>query len=120
MNIKKLLFSFLLVFAGIIAMQAQEKGKKNQKAVIKTSIYCEHCKVCESCGQNFQSNMLKMPGVRMYELDENEKTITVYYNSQKTTLADIKVGISKLGFDADDVKADPIAYDKLDSCCKKA
>jgi len=33
-------------------------------------------------------------------------------------LATIRAAISKLGFDADNVKADPTAYEKLDGCCK--
>ena len=60
-----------------------------------------------------------MKGVKMYELDDQKMTITVYYNPKKTDLAAIKTGISKLGYDADDVKADAAGYDKLDECCKK-
>jgi hypothetical protein len=47
-------------------------------------------------------------------------TITVYYNEKKTNLQTIKTAISKLGFDADDIKADKEAYEKLDGCCKRA
>ena len=60
----------------------------------------------------------KITGVKMYELDEKKMTITVYYNSKKTDLATIKKAISKLGYDADDVKAEPQAYENLDGCCK--
>jgi hypothetical protein len=45
-------------------------------------------------------------------------TFTIYYNSKKTTLQAIKEGISKLGYDADEVKADTEAYESLDGCCK--
>jgi hypothetical protein len=55
----------------------------------------------------------------MYELDEKNMSITVYYNSKKTDLDKIRKAISQLGYDADDVKADPAAYEKLDGCCKK-
>jgi copper chaperone CopZ len=55
----------------------------------------------------------------MYELDEAKSTITVYYNPKKTNLQEIKTAISKLGYDADDVKADQTAYASLDGCCKK-
>ena len=55
----------------------------------------------------------------MYELDEKSMTITVYYNGEKTSLETIKTAISKMGYDADDVKADNEAYGKLDDCCKK-
>ena len=101
-----------------LSLSAQE-GKKNQKAVIQSQFYCNHCKVCETCGKNFQANILKIKGVKMYELDEEKMTITVYYNAQKTDLATIKTAISKMGFDADDIKADVVAYEQLDRCCKK-
>ena len=42
----------------------------------------------------------------------------VYYPI-KTDLDKIKVLISKLGYDADDVKASPEGIAKLDGCCKK-
>ena len=113
--------SVLLLFFALFALTASaQKAKKNQKAVIKTILYCDHCKQCETCGQNFQANMLKIKGVKMYELDEEKMTITVYYNPQKTDLQTIRTAISKLGFDADEVKADVAAYEKLDGCCKKA
>ena len=64
--------------------------------------------------------MLKINGVKMYELDAEKMTITVYYNGKKTNLQNIKTAISKLGYDADDLKADTISYETLDSCCKKS
>lgn len=98
---------------------AQEQ-KTIQTAVIKTQIYCDHCKQCESCGDKFNKILLKEKGVQMVVLDEKEMTIKVTYNSKKTDLNKIKTAISKLGFDADDVKADPVAYEGLDGCCKKS
>ena len=41
-----------------------------------------------------------------------------YYNAKKTDLQTIKTAISKLGYDADELKADPEAYENLDGCCK--
>jgi hypothetical protein len=46
-------------------------------------------------------------------------TITVTYNPKKTSSEEIRKSISLYGFDADSVKADPVAYNKLDECCKK-
>jgi periplasmic mercuric ion binding protein len=109
-----------LLFTIFYMVFSYGQDKTPGKAVIKTTIYCSHCEVCETCGKNFQSNMLKIKGVRMYELDEDAMTITVYYNPKKTDLETIKTEISKLGYDADDKKADLAAYEKLDNCCKKA
>lgn len=115
----KTLFTLIILLVVSQSSLAQN-GKKNEKAIIKTTIYCDHCKACETCGKNFDAEILKIKGVKMYELDEKNMTITVYYNGQKTNLDTIKTGISKLGYDADDVKADVAAYEKLDGCCKKA
>lgn len=112
--VKSIFFLAVLFFASNPA-SAQ---KSNQKAVIKTTLHCDHCKECETCGLKFKTEMLKIKGVKMYELDDKKMTFTVYYNAKKTTLQTIKEGISKLGYDADEVKADPKAYENLDGCCK--
>ncbi|MBK0370228.1 heavy-metal-associated domain-containing protein [Flavobacterium agrisoli] len=112
----KLYISLLFTLFSIAFSFSQNKPGK---AVIHTTIYCDHCKACETCGQNFKSKMLKINGVQMYELDEKSMTITVYYNPKKTNLELIKTGITQLGYDADDFKANPLAYENLDSCCKK-
>lgn len=114
----KHLFALLLLLITGLSMHAQQK--ESGKAIIKTVINCDHCKACETCGLNFKEHMLKIKGVKMYELDEEKMTITVYYNTKKTNLETIRIAISKLGYDADEVKADPASYEKLDGCCKPA
>lgn len=114
-SILKVVFFIAVVFFTCNTVSAQ---KTNQKAVIKTTLHCDHCKECETCGQLFNKEMLKIKGLKMYELDDKAMTFTVYYNSKKTTLQAIKEGISKLGYDADEVKADAVGYEKLDGCCK--
>ena len=110
----------ILFFTLFIALTSfAQEGKKNEKAVIKTNIYCDHCNECETCGLNFRDNMLKIIGVKMYKLDLEKMTLTVYYNGKKTNLQKIKTAISKLGYDADEIKADTISYENLDGCCKK-
>jgi copper chaperone CopZ len=108
-----LLAVFVMLMSTTVSAQ-----KTNAKAVIKTTLNCNHCKECETCGLKFKTEMLKIKGVKMYELDDKAMTFTVYYNAKKTTLQTIKEGISKLGYDADEVKADPKAYENLDGCCK--
>jgi len=118
---KSILKTFLLALMVLLcstAMSAQEK-KTIQTATIKTAIYCDHCKACETCGPKFSQNLLKEKGVQMVVLDDKAMTIKVTYNSKKTDLAKIKTAIIKLGYDADEVKADAVAYESLDGCCKK-
>lgn len=110
----------LVLLFSMFALTVSAQNSKNEKVVIQTTIDCDHCKVCETCGQNFQENLYKIKGLKMYELDEEAMTLTIFYNGKKTTLDEIKVAITKLGYDADEMKADAAAYDKLDGCCKKA
>lgn len=114
---RKLKLMALLLF--VLSASIASAQKKTEKAIIKTMLYCDHCKACETCGENFEKNMLKIKGVKMYELDEKAMTITVFYDPKKTNVDAIKTGISQLGYDADNIKANAVAYDKLDGCCKK-
>lgn len=115
-NIKSILTLVVILFSMTVSF-AQEK-KSNGKAIIKTVLNCDHCKECGSCGLKFKTEMLKITGVKMYELDDKAMTFTVYYNPKKTNLQAIKVAISKLGYDADDVKATEEGIASLDGCCK--
>ncbi len=95
------------------------QGSGMETVVIKTTFYCDHCLVCETCGQKFDNELAYAKGIRLVVVDDKAMTITVTYNSKKTNPDAIRLAISQMGFDADDVKADPAAYEKLDGCCKK-
>jgi mercuric ion binding protein len=111
-------FLALFIFTIGLTNSVAQKQKTNQKAVIQTAITCDHCKECETCGLLFQEKLLKIKGVKMIELDTEKMTITVYFNSKKTNLNAIKTEISEIGYDADEIKANPLGYEKLDGCCK--
>lgn len=117
--IKTFLLLFIVALSSANANAQEPKQKTVQTAVIKTAIYCDHCKACESCGDRLEKTLLKEKGIQMITLDEKAMIIKVVYNSKKTDLTKIKTAISKLGYDADDIKADAIAYEGLDGCCKK-
>lgn len=114
-NILNLAILLLALFLFSNNVMAQ---KSNQKAVIKTTLHCDHCKQCETCGLKFNTEMLKIKGIKMYELDDKTQTFTIYYNAKKTTLLEIKKGIARLGYDADEVKATVEGLASLDGCCK--
>jgi len=114
----RLSISFLLVFLFVTASFAQ-KSKPVKTAVIKTVIYCDHCKICESCGGRILKELYNENGVKSTDVDPKANTITVVYDERKITLDIVREKISKLGFDADSIKADQDAVAKLDECCKK-
>lgn len=109
---------FTIVLVGIFSFQL-EKPLALETVVIKTTIYCSHCKECESCGGLFEEKLKKEKGIKEIALDVKAMTITVTFNPKKTNLEKIRLAISKMGYDADQVKADPVAYSQLDGCCKK-
>ncbi len=115
---KNILKSVVFVFTLFLISNTTMAQKTNGKAVIKTTLHCNHCKECETCGLKFKTEMLKIKGVKMYELDDKAQTFTIYYNPKKTTLQAIKEGIAELGYDADDVKATDEGIASLDGCCK--
>lgn len=117
MNIKNTLSVIVLLCTSSLSFA--QKQKKIEKAEIKISIHCDHCKMCETCGKKFESELYNIKGLKRYDLNEDAKTLTVYYNTEKTNINNIRNFISGLGYDADDVKAVPEAYAKLDGCCKK-
>ena len=51
--------------------------------------------------------------------DESKHTITVQFLQEKTNLQKIKKTITSIGYDADNLKANKAAYNKLNGCCKK-
>lgn len=116
-RLKQILLMFMLLVCSGSAFA--QKQKAVEKAVIKTNIYCSHCSKCETCGERFQKVLLREKGIQMVTVDEKEMTIEVVYNTKKTDLTKVKTAITKLGYDADDLKADDVAYESLDNCCKK-
>ncbi len=114
--LKKSKAIFIIAFATFFY---SAKANNSENIKIKTNIYCDHCQVCGSCGGKIEKDLGFERGIKLVKLDDKAMTITVTYNPKKTTPEEIKMKISKYGYDADDVKADPEAYTNLDECCKK-
>ena len=117
----KIFRQFLIMFLLLVCAGSafSQKQKTVETAIIKTNIYCDHCAKCETCGEKFQKVLLREKGIQMVTVDEKEMTIEVVYNTKKTDLTKVRTAIAKLGYDADDIKADVAAYEGLDNCCKK-
>ena len=111
--------AIFLSIAMFTLTQCAVAKKGTEKLTIKTNIYCNHCMECETCGIMLTKELKYIKGVKFGFLDAKAMTFTVEYNAAKTTPVEIRLAISKLGYDADDVKADAVAYEKLDGCCKK-
>lgn len=90
------------------------QAKATAKAVFKTpQVQCEECKTY------LEERMIREYGIIAVNANYQKKTTTVSWYTDRTTAENIKVIFSYLGFDADDVTADEIAFKKLPPCCKK-
>jgi copper chaperone CopZ len=87
--------------------------KKVEEVKIQTSAQCEDCK------ERIEKELVYTKGVKSVDLDLETKIVTVSYRTDKTDADKLRKAIAGVGYDADDVKADPKAYDKLPACCKK-
>ncbi len=106
--------ALLIVLLSIILVSmlfAQENVKIDS---IRTSAQCEMCK------ERIENHLNKQEDILESVLEVETAICTVKYDSTKITIDDIRKEISLVGYDADDVKANKRAYNKLPKCCKKA
>lgn len=103
---------------GIYPDGASQNGGK-ETVTIKTNIYCDHCKQCESCGPRIYDKLVDTPGVQKVKIDTEAGTITVTYLSSRLDAKAVRDVINDAGFDADDQPAPAEAVARLDMCCRK-
>lgn len=106
---------YLVILFGMLLMNnafAQEKKAKFETAVIQTSAECGDCK------DRLEEAMNYLKGVKFAELDLETMKLTVKYSPSKLSLQEIKEKISSIGYDADEVKANQDAVQKLPACCQ--
>jgi len=104
---------FVMGLSQLSFAQTQDPEPKEKEIKIQTSA------ICGMCEERIESNMAYEKGVKSVELDDKTKIVTITYKTAKTDPEKLRKAISKLGYDADDVEADPDAYAKLPKCCKK-
>ena len=79
---------------------------------IQTSAQCGDCK------QRIESALNQTKGVVYAELNLETKAVEVKFKPSKTDEATIKKAITIIGYDADEMKANPAAQKALPLCCQ--
>ena len=102
-----------ILFSTAISAQDKQKKKKVETIEIQSSV------VCGMCEERVIENMAFEKGVKDVKVDLETKVITLTYKTNKTDEETLKKAITKIGYDADELEADPEAYEKLPACCKK-
>jgi copper chaperone CopZ len=101
-----------IVSAVMILISSQVVSAQTQEIEIKTSAQCMECK------ENIEGALIDMKGVKFVELDLDNSVVTVAYNSKKVTPDDIRKEITLIGYNADELVADPEAVQRLSPCCR--
>lgn len=110
----KTFFLCLITFAAFTAPTfAQQKAI--QKAVIKTPGL-----LADVCKTNIENFLVHEYGVSSVKADYRRHTVTVVWYTDRTNIINIKYALANMGYDADDVTAEPEAYKKLNPACKPA
>ena len=92
----------------------QINNKKIETVKIQTSAICNMCEELI-----IHKNLAFEKGVKYAEMDLKTGVLTLKYKKDKTSPTHLRSLISALGYSADSVKADSLAYEKLHFCCKK-
>lgn len=115
---KKIIILITVMVFGY-AVSAQTNGTKTAKAkkALSTAVIQTNG-VCDKCEALFNENVPFYKGVKDYKYDAKTSQITVTFDESKTNVDAIRLQISKLGYNADNVKADAAARAKLPACCR--
>jgi copper chaperone CopZ len=104
----------IVLFFLIIGLGANAQQKKAITVKINTpTVQCEKCK------KTIEDYLSYEEGITKVVVDFKQKRTTVTYFTDRTNLENIKTAIANTGYDAEDIKAEIDAYNKLPKCCKK-
>ncbi|WP_370086384.1 heavy-metal-associated domain-containing protein [Ekhidna sp.] len=110
---KNLLTLFgLLIMISAAAQKEPIEVDGGYKIEIKTS------GICEMCQYAIEKDLAFEKGVKEASFSIEDKVVTVVYNPKKTDAQTIRTRITMVGYHADTLARDPIAYEKLPMCCK--
>lgn len=96
----------------MLVMHAQTKPMLI--AVIKTPNA-----LCENCKTRIETYLKRYDGVLEVTVNFRKGETKVKYLTDRTDIEQIKAAIANCGYDADDVLAEPGAYNRLPKSCKK-
>ena len=89
-------------------------GKKNKNAKYTIEVNGN----CEQCQTRIQKAAFSVNGVKAANWNIDTHQLSLILNEEKTSIAEVKKAIVKVGHDTEELVAAQADYDKLHSCCK--
>lgn len=108
----KNIFLGMLLLVVAFSTQAQAKKNKNAKYTIVVNGNCEQCQ------RRIQKAAFSVDGVKMANWNIETHKLDVTLNEEKTSVAEVKKAVAKVGHDAGEVRSTQETYDKLHHCCQ--
>lgn len=108
---KNIVFGIMLLFIAF-STQAQEKKNKNAKYSFEVNGNCDLCK------KRIEKAAYSVTGVKSAYWSVDTHQINLIVNEEKSSIAEVKKAIAKVGHDTDEIKATKEDYDNLHSCCQ--
>ncbi|MDD2982613.1 MAG: heavy-metal-associated domain-containing protein [Crocinitomicaceae bacterium] len=104
----------LLIAFTFVAMNfaSAQKQPKTMEVSLQTTAQCGDCK------ERIEEKLNYTKGVIYSELDNRTKILTVKFKPAKISLEEVKTVVSNIGYDIDDMKANPEGQSKLPECCQ--
>jgi len=110
---KKVSLFLVAIVVVLVSGSLAAQTPKTLELEIKTSAQCSMCK------ETIEKAMAFEKGVVKAELVVETKILKLTYKPAKTSPETIRKAVSAVGYDADEVAAEPKAYASLSDCCKK-
>ncbi len=108
----------ILMVSTVLLLSSCQK-KQDQEAQVDRVTIRATSMVCSSCVSAVKKAVTAVDGVKEVTVDLAAKTVDVSFIREKTNPGAIEAAITAAGYDANDKKRDPAAYEKLPACCKK-
>jgi len=107
-----------LLFASIATAGIALSGFSQTKSVLTATIKTPNA-LCENCKTRIETYLKRYDGVLEINVNYRKGETKVKYLTDRTDIEQIKTAIANAGYDADDVEANPDAYNRLPKSCKK-
>lgn len=116
---KRIIF-LSVFFIATMGLKAQVMSAKAQAVVIKSAnLRCWECKEKLEKFLTVQNKAYLENAITEMKFDLLRGELKLKFLPDRASIEDIRAAINNAGFDADDEKAEPDAYKKLPSACKR-
>lgn len=95
----------------------EDSNKDKNDKIVQTTVRIPTAQ-CDICKENITYALKRVKGIQTLNVDVDSKIVNVSFDNSVTTINKIERAITSAGYDANNKKADPDAYDKLENCCK--